>query len=153
MNSLWKWIVHITRCDNLIFDSQPSPHPGARLFWSCLTSWWLGHVGLTRETPMAGRSSPPTPNHRWSGGTVGHGLHPTVLLHHLSPLSASSHPYLHAQVPLSSLGGCTNNRLSNSHHSLRARYVPDFMLRWRSICLSLCPFTDPSRQTDRQVDR
>ena len=98
--------------------------------------------------PMPGCSSPPNLNHRWSGGTVRHGLQPTLLLHHLSPLLASSHPYLHVQVPPSSLSRCTNNRLSNSHF-LRARYVPDIMLIWRSICLSLCPFTHPSRQTDR----
>lgn len=83
------------------------------------------------------------------GGAVRHSLHPTLLLHHLSPLLASSHPYLHVQVPPSSLSGCTDNRLSNSRHFLRSRYVPDIMLRWRSICLSLCPFTHPSRQTDR----
>ena len=72
------------------------------------------------------------------GGAVRHSLHPTLLLHHLSPLLASSHPYLHVQVPPSSLSGCTDNRLSNSRHFLRSRYVPDIMLRWRSICLSLC---------------
>ena len=103
---------------------------------------------------MPGCSSLPNLNHRWSGGgAVRHSLHPTLLLHRLSPLLASSHPYLHVQVPPSSLSGCTDNRLSNSRHFLRSRYVPDIMLRWRSICLSLCPFTHPSRQTDKQIDR
>lgn len=129
-----------------------SPPPTQGLFFPGPALYPCGrhNVGFTRETPMPGCSSLPNLNHRWSGGgAVRHSLHPTLLLHRLSPLLASSHPYLHVQVPPSSLSGCTDNRLSNSRHFLRSRYVPDIMLRWRSICLSLCPFTHPSRQTDK----
>lgn len=131
------------------FTHSPPPTQGLLFPGPALCPCGRHNVGFIRENPpMPGCSSPPNLNHRWSGGTVRHGLQPTLLLHHLSPLLASSHPYLHVQVPPNSLSRCTNNRLSNSHF-LRARYVPDIMLIWRSICLSLCPFTRPSRQTDR----
>lgn len=52
--------------------------------------------------------------------------------HHLVPIC------MYKYQPPGSLSENNNNWLANGHHFLRARYIPDIMLGWGSICLSVC---------------
>ena len=63
--------------------------------------------------------------------------------HHLVPIC------MYKYHPPSSLSGYNNNWLANGHHFSRARYIPDIMLGWGSIYLSLSLSVPPFIHLDR----